>query len=235
MRVELCRVRECSRPGDDGDEDDYGEELVVRWPSAPVLEELTLRLVLPKYMDQDLIGRDVMLNPKPRTSPQPTSSYPPSTSTTIPVLLPSSSENSDSDDNDTSVPASSPLSASFVSEPGHGTSAGRGMHCPPLRTLAFSTRKRGDPDLCGFDPTLAPETVREFVQWQLWRTSEASQAQCDGANNEGGPPLTLQLNGVALYEGNVGEVVKLLEVVNEVRIGEGHVSGDCALAHLLEW
>ncbi|KZW03113.1 hypothetical protein EXIGLDRAFT_759421 [Exidia glandulosa HHB12029] len=87
------------------------------------------------------------------------------------------------------------------------------LYCPSLHTLAISTRERGDPDLLGFWPALAPEMVSRFIERKLDMAGRTMV------------PLLL-LNAVRLLQNVIDEVIELLALVDDIKVGPGHPSLD---------
>ncbi|KAH7103521.1 hypothetical protein BKA62DRAFT_828261 [Auriculariales sp. MPI-PUGE-AT-0066] len=160
-----------------------------RWPAALVLEELTMRLVLPRYLKEEFIQHDIFLYPNPCNTEA-------------------------------------------------GEARLSGLRCPKLRKLIISTRRYTDPEMMGFNLTIAPETIREFVQAQLHPgpqhySSDPSQPYGRG---EKGRAFTLCLNGMHLLSNNIKEVAQLLGMFDIIDFGPGHPAAEeSALQHLLQW
>lgn len=95
------------------------------------------------------------------------------------------------------------------------------LHAPRLHTFAVSTRRRGDPALLGTSPTLAPETLSQFL---------ANRVAYDHK-----PLPVLFLNGVRLLENLVDQVIRLLELVKDVQCGPGHYHAQAELDDVVSW
>lgn len=94
------------------------------------------------------------------------------------------------------------------------------LTCPRLQTLAFSARTRGDPALLGFVPTLAPDTIRDFIWYQLSRGSVPH----------------LAMKGVDILPNVVEKVIDLLSIVEDISSGSGHPKpARLAAQDLLHW